>query len=296
MTPEYEIRDDTFYVPEHPHKGQEAGDGKITIIQGGEEKGWFTVNQDTDTTIELDSGAALSKDYKNESGKTIGSIKVGQIVPKGTSFEQFVELAFKPGDDIIALGITLNKHTVDLTIGETETLIATVTPLNATGQVIWTSSDTSIATVVNGVVTAISDGTVTIRATIDSVTDVCSFVVSHVVVVKDKLYFSGPGAAIIENDDSAMSVIEAVRSELTGTELQFDIAMFDPSEGDLGISRFYAPKSWLPYTIQVYSGGKWQGITPSMFNEADIQIDGIDYTSYKTKSVASGTKKMKLIF
>ncbi|MBQ9950341.1 MAG: leucine-rich repeat protein, partial [Clostridia bacterium] len=64
-------------------------------------------------------------------------------------------------------GVTLDKTEATLEIGETVQLIATVTPEDATNKnVTWKSSDESIATVdENGLVTAISAGTVTITVT-----------------------------------------------------------------------------------------------------------------------------------
>lgn len=63
-------------------------------------------------------------------------------------------------------GVSLNKTTLDLGIGNTELLIASVLPYNATNQnIIWSSSNSSIATVNNGSVTAKTEGTVTITAT-----------------------------------------------------------------------------------------------------------------------------------
>jgi hypothetical protein len=61
--------------------------------------------------------------------------------------------------------ITLNKTDFTLTAGETETIIATVTPANAIQTVTWSSSNTDVATIVDGVVTAVSVGTAIITAT-----------------------------------------------------------------------------------------------------------------------------------
>lgn len=63
-------------------------------------------------------------------------------------------------------GVTLDKTTLDLTIGETATLTATVAPANASKKTVsWSSSDTNVATIDNGVVKAISAGTATITVT-----------------------------------------------------------------------------------------------------------------------------------
>ena len=64
-------------------------------------------------------------------------------------------------------GVTLDKTTGTLNVGDTETLVATVTPDNTTEDktVTWTSSDPAVATVANGVVTAVAPGTAIITAT-----------------------------------------------------------------------------------------------------------------------------------
>ena len=64
-----------------------------------------------------------------------------------------------------ATGITLDKTTAELAEGETLTLTATVTPEDATDKTVtWTSSDETVATVVDGVVTALKAGKATITA------------------------------------------------------------------------------------------------------------------------------------
>ena len=63
-------------------------------------------------------------------------------------------------------GVELNESTATLVVGETLTLVATVLPQNATNQkVTWASSDKSIAAVVDGLVTALNTGSVTITVT-----------------------------------------------------------------------------------------------------------------------------------
>ena len=69
-------------------------------------------------------------------------------------------------------GISLNESSV--TITDTHTLVATLSPRGATGVIEWTSSDTSVATVSQtGVVTPIANGTATITATCEGYSASC---------------------------------------------------------------------------------------------------------------------------
>ena len=62
-------------------------------------------------------------------------------------------------------GVELNKTSTSLTVGETDTLTATVNPDNSDHTVAWSSDNESVATVSDGVVTAVAEGTATITVT-----------------------------------------------------------------------------------------------------------------------------------
>ena len=68
---------------------------------------------------------------------------------------------------IAVTGVTLNKTSLDMKVGDSETLTATVAPTDATNKAVtWKSSNESVATVDdNGKVTAVADGEATITAT-----------------------------------------------------------------------------------------------------------------------------------
>lgn len=67
---------------------------------------------------------------------------------------------------VAVTGVTLNATSGELTKGGTVTLTATVAPANASNKTVeWTSSAPTVASVVNGVVTALSAGTADITAT-----------------------------------------------------------------------------------------------------------------------------------
>jgi len=77
-------------------------------------------------------------------------------------------------------GIELNRHTLELDVDGTETLIATVAPVGAT--VTWSSADSTTATVSNGLVTGKAAGNTVITASITdsgvTYSDTCTVIVT----------------------------------------------------------------------------------------------------------------------
>ena len=72
---------------------------------------------------------------------------------------------FSVSSDVAVTGIKLNKTSLSLEKGETATISATITPSNATDKkVTWTTSNSSVASVNNGKITAKSVGTARITA------------------------------------------------------------------------------------------------------------------------------------
>ena len=83
---------------------------------------------------------------------------------------------------VAVTGITLDKTALELTVEETAILTATVDPENATDKTVtWTSSDETIATVADGVVTAVAAGNATITAKAGDQEASCTVTVAPVV-------------------------------------------------------------------------------------------------------------------
>ncbi|MBR5660780.1 MAG: Ig-like domain-containing protein, partial [Bacteroidales bacterium] len=89
-----------------------------------------------------------------------------------------------PTPQIVAVtGVTLSQSTLALETGATGNLTATVNPANATNKTVtWSSSNSSVATVFNGTVTAVAAGTATVTATADGKSATCQVTVSKKVV------------------------------------------------------------------------------------------------------------------
>jgi hypothetical protein len=82
---------------------------------------------------------------------------------------------------VAVTGVSLDQSSLAMSVSDTEQLTATVSPVNATDKTVtWTSSNGSVATVVDGLVTAVDEGTATITVeTVDgNFTGTCSVVVS----------------------------------------------------------------------------------------------------------------------
>ena len=95
-----------------------------------------------------------------------------------TEWKKFTNIKPIP---VPATSITLNKSVLNLTVGESETLIASLFPENTTETVTWSSADEAVATVdADGLVKAVSMGTTTITAaTVDGLTAECSVTVTE---------------------------------------------------------------------------------------------------------------------
>lgn len=79
-------------------------------------------------------------------------------------------------------GITLDKDTLTIARGEKATLTATVEPTDTTDKVVWSSADKTIATVENGVVTAVGLGETTITAACGDKTASCKVTVTKATI------------------------------------------------------------------------------------------------------------------
>ena len=131
---------------------------------------------------------ATEKDVTWTSDKTdVATVKDGKVtaVKEGTA-----TITAKAGDQtatckvtvkkgfVEVTSITLDKTSLSLGVGGEETLTATVKPDNATDKTVtWTSSNSAVATVDNGRVKGIKEGTATITAKAGSKTAKCNVTV-----------------------------------------------------------------------------------------------------------------------
>ena len=97
---------------------------------------------------------------------TVTALKEGTATITASAGGKSATCSVKVSAKIITVtSISLDKTSLSMQVGETETLTATVKPDDATDKtVVWTSSDGAVASVSNGKITALKSGKVTITA------------------------------------------------------------------------------------------------------------------------------------
>ena len=142
---------------------------------------------DNGTTIQLNPTSGTTIQSGNDEPLVLDEENGVIIVPAGGSVNGTVWLAggtvAKNGTQKVNVeSIALNENTLTLYTNrdpKTATLTVTVSPDNATDKTVaWTSADEKVATVENGVVTAVGNGTTTITAQAGDKTAVCTVTVS----------------------------------------------------------------------------------------------------------------------
>ena len=147
-------------------------------------------------------------------------------------------------DPIPATGISVSPTSLNLEVGQTGNLTATLTPSNATNTVIWSSSNTNVATVSqSGVVTAVSAGTTTITGEASSTikatcsvtvtassTPANSFEKASSIAVGDVMYLACSDASKQYAGPSTTSTIYGLGADYTNSPDTSGIA-FDVVQG-----------------------------------------------------------------
>lgn len=120
-------------------------------------------------------------------------------------------------------GVSLDKDSETLQVGDKTNLVATITPTNATNtNVVWESSDSSVVTVSEGgIINAIAEGTATIKVTTKdgNYTDECTITVTKKTNTEDDIYQDDNGqTGNNDQDDNGLTGQEGNNVNKDGTQ------------------------------------------------------------------------------
>ena len=155
-------------------------------IEEGKTAGLTATISPANATTQQHSWASENGKIAKAYGETLNTAKVTAIGVDKTTItytiggkEASCEVTVTPRT-ISVESITLNKPQLSLVKGATETLTATVLPTTATDKAVtWESGDTAVATVKDGIVTAVAAGNATITAKAGEKTATCAVTVTN---------------------------------------------------------------------------------------------------------------------
>lgn len=208
--------------------------------------------------------------------------------------------------------VSLDKTSVQLEVGGTATLVATVTPTGA-GEVSWNSSNPAVASVDNGVVTGVAEGNAIIVATAGAKTASCVVTVGSSAGPSGNAflkYLEGSDYFVFIMDDEAMGKIkgtvhdyrvnggydEATKLPAEGVTCTMDIWNGDVSDANFGSASGTTAFGTPTYEWLYWKSGSlaWGNICGGVrqWRECDFTAVNGDYTFviiYKNPAMLSGT-------
>ena len=141
-------------------------------------------------------------------------------------------------------GITLNKTALNLTIGASESLVATISPSNATNKdVEWTSSNTNVATVdTTGKVTGVSAGsaTITVKTKDGAKIATCNVTVKNSVIPVTGVTLNKTALSLVTGTSESLvatiSPSNATNKNVEWTSSNTNVATVDTTGKVIGVS------------------------------------------------------------
>ncbi len=178
---------------------------ELSMVEGDEVTLTATVKPDdaTEKAVSWDSSdkAIVTVD---KYGK-VKAVKEGEAIITAKAGEKTAECKVKVSAKKIDVSmVMLSKTELSMIVGEEFTITATIVPENATVQTVqWSTSDSSIATVEEGKVTAIKEGTAKIVAYVDGKTAECAVTVDYIPV--QSITLDKSSLTLYEGEDYTLS-------------------------------------------------------------------------------------------
>ena len=179
---------------------------KLEMTEGDEATLTATVKPDdaTDKTVTWTSSDAAVATVKD--GK-VKAVKAGTATITATAGEKTATCEVTVKKPFVAVtSVTLDKTKLELTEGGEYTLTATVKPDNATDKTVtWSSSNSAVATVKDGKVTAVKAGTATITAKAGEKTATCAVTVTKATVPVTSITLNKTTLSLTEGEDYTLT-------------------------------------------------------------------------------------------
>ena len=129
-----------------------------TVQPGNADNQAVTWSSSDNNVVSVDATGKITANAKGSATITVTTADGGKTAACTVTVTE-------PAAPVAVTGVTLNKNNTTIYTGRTETLTATIQPADATNKAVtWTSDNTGVATVNNGVVTGVSVGSATITA------------------------------------------------------------------------------------------------------------------------------------
>lgn len=127
-----------------------------TVQPGNADNQAVTWSSSDNNVVSVDATGKITANAKGSATITVTTADGGKTATCTVTVTE-------PAAPVAVTGVTLNKNNTTIYTGRTETLTATIQPADATNKAVtWTSDNTGVATINNGVVTGVSVGTATI--------------------------------------------------------------------------------------------------------------------------------------
>ena len=179
---------------------------------------------------------------------------------------------------IVATGIALDKTELELTVGQTETLTATVTPEDASEDVVWAVDDAGkniISVDQNGKIIALGVGTATVTATAGNVSATCKVTVKPVTAstvtirVPDKEVFVGDKVSLT----ATVTPDNTTDKTIVWTCSTPEIATIDAQSGEL--TALAPGEAKVTATCGVISGSATIKVKPVLATSVNLNAENL---------------------
>lgn len=199
---------------------------------------------------EQDMGSGVSEAQRQTLMAVVNAIGLFSV-PNAQELLDNFNKAWNTVDPVPATSITLDKTEITFTSEEPQTISAVVLPANTTDVVVWTSSNTSIATVKNGVITPLNDGETVITATARNVSATCAVTVNIYGEIENPVFlqmgYAGWGST---------ATSEPVTNDEYPETASFSAVPVKKGDTLVCKTNIVSPKNWLQFFIFGADGSK----------------------------------------